>query len=167
MDNAGCHPEELRDKFSNIQICFLPANTTSILQPLDLGIIKNFKLQYRQYFLRYVISKIDECDKASDVVKSVNVLIASRWVALAWSQVTADTISMCFRKAGILDGELDVICRDTPDDDPFLEADKLIIKCLILKRFFHLSSHPQDPLKLGLPCLSAISLAFINSGLPG
>ena len=54
MDNAGCHPEELCDKFSNIQICFLPANTTSILHPLDLGIIKNFKLHYRQYF--YVMS---------------------------------------------------------------------------------------------------------------
>ena len=94
MDNVGCHPEELRDKFSNIQICVLPANTTFILQPLDLGIIKNFKLHYRQYFLRYVISKIDECDKASDVVKSVNVLIAIRWVALAWSQVTADYLKV-------------------------------------------------------------------------
>lgn len=105
MDNAGCHPEELRDKFSNIQICFLPPNTTSTLQPLDLGIIKNFKLHYRRHFLRYVISKIDDCDKASDVVKSVDVLIAIRWVALAWSQVTAGTISKCFRKAGILDRE--------------------------------------------------------------
>ncbi len=75
------------------------------------------KLHYRLYFLRYVISKIDECDKASDVVKSVNLLIAIRWVALAWSQVTADTISKCFLKAGILDGELDVICCDTPDDE--------------------------------------------------
>jgi len=126
LDNAGCHPEELPDKFSNIQICFLPANTTSILQPLDLGIIKNFKLHYRRHFLRYVISKIDECDKASDVVNSVNVLIAIRWVALAWLQVTADTISKCFRKADILDNELDVICRDTDDNDPFLEADKLL-----------------------------------------
>ena len=85
MDNAGCHPEKLCGKFSNIHICFIPANTTPALQPLDLGIIQNFKLHYRRYFLRYVISKIDECDKASDVVKSVNVLIAIRWVALAWS----------------------------------------------------------------------------------
>ena len=76
--------------------------------------------------MRYVISKIDECDKASDVVKSVNVLIAIRWVALAWSQVTADTITKCVQKGGILDTELDVICRDSVDNDPFLVCAKLL-----------------------------------------
>ncbi len=43
----GCHPPELASKFSHINVCFLPANTTSKLQPLDLGIIKNFKTHYR------------------------------------------------------------------------------------------------------------------------
>ena len=125
MDNAGCHPEDLSEKFSNIKICFLPPNTTSTLQPLDLGIIQNFKVHYRRYFLRYVLSKIDECDSASDVVKSVDILVAIRWVALAWSQVTAETVTKCFRNAGVLDRELDVITRGIEEDsDPFLEADE-------------------------------------------
>ena len=44
-------------------------------------------------FLKYVLSKIDECSNATDVVKSVNILIAVRWFAKVWSMVKAETIS--------------------------------------------------------------------------
>ena len=87
MDNAGCHPEHLQTKFSNTKICFLPANTTLKLQPLDLGIIQTFKIYYRHFLLRYVLSKIDQCKTASEVANSLNILISIRWVAQAWKEV--------------------------------------------------------------------------------
>ena len=46
MDNAGWHPEELVGKYSNIKIFFLPANTTSKLQPLDPRILKHIIVNF-------------------------------------------------------------------------------------------------------------------------
>ena len=124
VDNVGCHPDTLAGKFSNIKIIFLPPNTTSVLQPLDLGIIQNFKVHYCRFLLRYVLSKIDECDTATDVVRSVNILMAIRWVAKAWALVEEDTVCKCFRKAGILTSEMDVVSAGLDeDDDPFSECD--------------------------------------------
>ncbi|KAL7319909.1 hypothetical protein PS15m_012296 [Mucor circinelloides] len=41
VDNASVH--KLTEEFSNIKLIFLPANTTSKLQPLDAGIIANLR----------------------------------------------------------------------------------------------------------------------------
>ena len=124
MNNAGCHPECLKTKFSHIKICFLPANTTSQLQPHDLGIIQNFKVHFRRFLLRYVLSKIDECERASEVANAVNFLIAVRWIAQAWKEVKAETVCKCFRKAGILDAGMEVVSCDIGDEDPFADIDE-------------------------------------------
>ena len=74
------------------------------------------------------MSKIDECDLATDVVKSVNVLVALRWVALVWNEVKSDTITKCFRKAGVLNDVLEVVGLDHAGADgsvdPFADIDE-------------------------------------------
>ena len=92
MDNVTSHDPDLKDKFSNIKVVFLPKNTTSRLQPLDAGIIKNFKVHYRRLLLKHTLAQIDGTDlTASSIVKTVDVLTAIRWI-----------IINCFRKTGSL-----------------------------------------------------------------
>jgi hypothetical protein len=59
LDNATSHTEPLA--LSNVMLKFLPPNTTSKLQPLDLGIIRAFKARYRKHMLKHLITKIDLC----------------------------------------------------------------------------------------------------------
>ena len=80
MDNAPCHPESLSERYSNIKVVFLPKNTTSRLQPLDAGIIRNFKLKYRKKLLKFVISRINDNVKATDIIQDVDDLKAISWI---------------------------------------------------------------------------------------
>lgn len=98
LDNAGSHPRELNLK--NIKIIFLPPNTTSVCQPMDQGIIANFKLFYRGLILKHVLSKMDGVSSASELSKSINVLEALYFIKKAWDSVTPNTIKNCFSKAG-------------------------------------------------------------------
>ena len=98
----------------------MPPNTTSQIQPLDLGIIQNFKIHYRKLLLRFVLSKIDDTnDFASQIVKSISVLMAIRWVAEASDSVQEETIRKCFTKSGITGSDFSVVHRLYEDEDPF------------------------------------------------
>jgi hypothetical protein len=58
MDNFRAHVAaiELAPPPSNVRIEFLPKNSTSQYQPLDQGVIKNFKHYYRKLWLRFSIN---------------------------------------------------------------------------------------------------------------
>ena len=74
----------------------------SKLQPLDAGIIRNFKCHYRQLLLNHVLSQIDGSDlSASEIVNSVNVLMAIRWVKEAWKKSEPETVCRCFKTCGV------------------------------------------------------------------
>ena len=111
LDNATCHPESLDDHFFNIKIVFLPKNTTSRLQPLDAGIIRNFKVKYRKSLVKYVLSRINNNASAAEIVQDVNILMTIRWVQRAWKDFTPSTVKRCFEK-----------CRFREGDDELMEG---------------------------------------------
>ncbi|XP_025190990.1 tigger transposable element-derived protein 6-like [Melanaphis sacchari] len=67
---------------------------TSVVQPMDQGIIKNFKHHYRTPL---VLNLLQDGGK-------IDILQANRMSKNAWEQVTSETIANCFRKAGFLSG---------------------------------------------------------------
>ena len=45
IDNCPVHPSV--SDLTNVQLVFLPPNTTSVLQPMDQGVIRSLKAHYR------------------------------------------------------------------------------------------------------------------------
>jgi hypothetical protein len=101
MDNFSGHElgVELvggKTGLSNVEIEFLPKNTTSCWQPLDQGVISQYKLAYRKLWVSYMIK---EFDAGRDPNKTVTLLHAVRWTAEAWNQVKSISIQRCWWKS--------------------------------------------------------------------
>jgi len=78
-------------------------NATSVLQPLDQGILQNMDLLYMKRLLRLVLSSIDDVETVSAecVSKAVTVLDAVHFVNSAVKGITLMCVEKCFVKAGI------------------------------------------------------------------
>lgn len=79
MDNAPCHPESLKGKFSNINAVFFSKNTPSKTRPLDAGINAGRNVLYGKRMHRSVSSKVHGVKNAVEIVKSINVLMGIEW----------------------------------------------------------------------------------------
>lgn len=99
VDKCSCHID-INEKLTHIRLAFFPPNVTSLLQPLDQGIIKNFKQQYR----RMTVSKMLQAFEMKNQF-SMTVLDALHMVKNAWDDVTVSTIQNSFIHSGLVSRE--------------------------------------------------------------
>lgn len=105
LDNATCHKHEATLK--NVKLLFLPPNVTSKLQPLDHGVIKWFKVEYRRQVLRCIIARMEDCHSATELAKTITVADAVEWAKRAWNAVSKDLIFKCFASCSLTNSEFE------------------------------------------------------------
>ena len=103
LDNCPAHPRI--SSLTNIRLEFIPANTTTIIQPLDQGVIKNLKCFYRQEVVKMIIAGIEDSlvsssASAIDISSKISLLDAIYSVARSWRKAKPETITNCSRKCG-------------------------------------------------------------------
>ena len=112
MDNATVHPESLIGKYSNIKIVFFPNCTTSRLQQLGAGVIKNFKVKYRKKLMHYMLVRTaDETANKIDVIETIE------WITSVWKKVSKDTIKNYFAKCRGVEQTTSIYDEENIDDE--------------------------------------------------
>ena len=88
MDNCCAH--SISEELTSICIYYLPKNTTYFLQPLDQGIIRNFKANYQLNLNKKVVSiidsNVDEEEFIANFIRKINVLDALNMINEAWNK---------------------------------------------------------------------------------
>ena len=98
LDNCTAHKIEFSPK--NIKIVFLPPNTTSIVQPMDMGCIRAWKAHYRSMLSQRIAAALDINPESSaiDIAKNVSLFDSLYLAKNAWQNVKKSTIINCFKK---------------------------------------------------------------------
>ncbi|KAE8883537.1 hypothetical protein PF005_g13141 [Phytophthora fragariae] len=96
VDNVSSHVTP-SVPLRNVKLEFLPKNTTSVLQPLDQGIIACIKSRFTRIKIEDSVNRYI----AGLPQEDISILTAIDWAAQAWKAVSQDTISNCWKHSGI------------------------------------------------------------------
>ena len=113
IDNAPTHPHQLRS--GDIVVRFLPPNVTSLIQPMDQGVLESFKRHYRGFLLRCILEESESSNNSlTDSLKTVNMKHVVYWCAQSWDKITSVTIAKSWNKLynGIISPEDEEDCEN-------------------------------------------------------
>nr|BAN21014.1 unkown protein [Riptortus pedestris] len=100
LDNAPSHPAEstLTTEDGQIFVHYLPPNVTSLIQPMDQGVISSLKRRYKKIFLRFLLEENNSTDSLKEIVKKWNIKDAIFSVCEAWANLSPTTLKLSWGK---------------------------------------------------------------------
>ena len=78
----------------------LPPNATSIMPPLDQGIILSAKRRYKKKLAERYLACVENNKDANSLLKALDIVQATNMIAASWRETSSTIIQNCFRKAG-------------------------------------------------------------------
>ncbi len=121
LDNCRAHPPAnmLRSDNGKITVMYMPPNTTSVIQPLDQGIISAFKRHYRTELVKEILlSDVN----ATEFLKKFYLKEMFRVAGRAWDKVTPTTVENCWVEG--LAAAFPTVANQPDDDDDAFEGFK-------------------------------------------
>lgn len=87
LDNAPGHCISC-DINPNVKVVYLPANATTLLQPMEQHVIASFKKQYLRTTIAEISKAFDEGNTLSEYWEDFNIYQAAQNIASSWSKIT-------------------------------------------------------------------------------
>ncbi len=103
LDNAPSHPaaSTLISDDKNIKCLYLPPNVTSLVQPMDQGVLENVKRRYKRQLLRKLLLGSAEHESFIEFAKSLTIKDAVYIAAQSWNEISYTPLQRSWNKLGL------------------------------------------------------------------
>ena len=116
-DNASSHQVQ---EYSYIKFLMLSPNATSIVQPLDQGIIHSVKRRYKKKLAERYLVSVENNKDVNTILKQLDIVATTNIIHNAWKKTSSTIIQNCFCKAGFKHHAVDP--DPSPEEPPVAPA---------------------------------------------
>ena len=107
----NCSPhldeEELISADGKVIVKFFPPNVTSLIQPMDQGVLVAIKRQYRRKILEELVFQDNNGTSLVNFLRKIHLLKVLEMITASWNEIQPKTIPLFWRKIFPLEGDDD------------------------------------------------------------